>query len=153
MEKGFFFMQTRINISYFCRIVLFALFIIFSTPTTLRAQETVEVLYEYDMKYNGSSTKPNIQYRYILEYLIELMEKNPTWKLHIRGHVCCGPDQKISDKRAKNVYKFLLKKNIDPSRLSYKGYSDTKPIVFPEKTDEDAHTNRRVDFMISKAAN
>ncbi len=148
MEKDFF-MPKQINIFKLLRISVF--FILpFIASNSLKAQETVDILYEHDMKYNGSSTKPNIQYRYILEYLIELMEKNPSWKLHIRGHVCCGPDQKISDKRAKNVYKFLLKKNIDPSRLSYKGYSDSKPIVFPEKTDEDAHTNRRVDFMITK---
>lgn len=114
------------------------------------AQNTTEVLYEYDMKYTGSSTKPNIQYRYILDYLIELMEKNPDWKLHVRGHVCCGPDQKLSDKRARNVYKYLNKQGIDASRISYKGYSDTKPLVFPEETEEDAHQNRRVDFLITK---
>ena len=152
MEKDFF-MQKQIDISHFWRTILLALLFVFIAPQNVRAQETVEVLYEHDMKYTGSSTKPNIQYRYILEYLIELMEKNPTWKLHIRGHVCCGPDQKTSDKRAKNVYKFLLKKKIDASRLSYKGYSDTKPIVFPEKTEEDAHKNRRVDFMITKPIN
>jgi len=152
MKKDFF-MQKQIHISPIWRIILLAVLIVFIAPQNSKAQETVEVLYEHDMKYTGSSTKPNIQYRYILEYLIELMEKNPTWKLHIRGHVCCGPDQKTSDKRAKNVYKFLLKKKIDASRLSYKGYSDTKPIVFPEKTDEDAHTNRRVDFMITKPIN
>ena len=135
------------RLSYF----LYSLTLTILLSSNVIAQEkTIEILYEYDMKYTGSSTKPNIQYRYILDYLIEVMRKNPEWKLHIRGHVCCGPDQKISDKRAKNVYKYLLKKKIDSSRLSYKGYSDSKPIVFPEKTDEDAHKNRRVDFMIVK---
>ncbi len=82
-----------------------------------------------------------------------MMTKNPTWKLHIRGHVCCGPDQKLSDKRAKNMYKFLLKKKIPASQLSYKGYSDEKPSVFPEKSIEDAQANRRVDFIITKPKN
>lgn len=149
MEKDFF-MNKQINIGHFIRINLFTLCLVFFPPIYTNAQETIEELYEYDMKYTGSSTKPNIQYRYILDYLIELMEKNPTWKLHIRGHVCCGPDQKTSEKRAKNVYKYLVKRKINPSRLSYKGYNDTKPIIFPEKTEEDAHTNRRVDFMITK---
>ncbi len=149
-----FFMQLKTNIHKSYSLALLLIMFAIAIPLSGVAQEqTKEVLYEYDMKYNGSSTKPNIQYQYILDYLIELMHKNPTWKLHIRGHVCCGPDQKISEKRAKNVYKFLLKKKIDASRLSYEGYSDTKPIVFPEKTDEDAHTNRRVDFMITKPIN
>lgn len=152
MEKDFF-MLKQTDIFKLIRINLFVLFLLLIAPNAINAQETVEVLYEQDMKYTGSSTKPSLQYRYILEYLIELMEKNPTWKLHIRGHVCCGPDQKTSAKRAKNVYKYMLKRKIDPSRLSYKGYNDTKPIIFPEKTEEDAHTNRRVDFMITKPSN
>lgn len=145
-------MQELGNISHTIRTGLFAVLLAIALPLYGSAQQSTTTLYEYDMKYTGSSTRPNIQYQYILAYLIELMDKNPTWKVHIRGHVCCGPDQKLSEKRAKNVYNYLLKKKIDPSRLSYKGYSDTKPIVFPEKTDEDAHTNRRVDFMITKPA-
>jgi len=113
-------------------------------------EKTVQVLYEYDMKYTGSSTGLSTNYRYVMDYLIELMHKNPEWKLHVRGHVCCGPDQKLSDKRAKNVYKYLIRQGIDESRLSYKGYSDSIPLVFPEKTEEDAHQNRRVDFLITK---
>jgi len=126
---------------------------VFLTSKTISAQETVEVLFEYDVKYNGSSTKPDLRYQYILDFLIEMMTKNPTWKLHIRGHVCCGPDQKLSDKRAKNMYKFLLKKKIPASQLSYKGYSDEKPSVFPEKSIEDAQANRHVDFIITKPKN
>jgi len=123
---------------------------LFLSSNIYAQQKTVEVLYEYDMKYTGSSTGLSLNYQYVMDYLVESMNKNPDWKLHIRGHVCCGPDQKLSDKRAKNIYKYLLRQGIDPSRLSYKGYSDSIPLVFPEKTEEDAHQNRRVDFLITK---
>lgn len=70
--------------------------------------------------------------------------------VHIRGHVCCGPDKKLSRKRAKYVYKFLIAQGIDKKRLSYKGYSNEYPLIFPEKTEFDAFQNRRVDFQIRK---
>jgi outer membrane protein OmpA-like peptidoglycan-associated protein len=82
--------------------------------------------------------------------LIDLLNKNPTWTLHIRGHVCCGPSEKISKKRAKNVYKYLKHAGISPERLTYKGYSDSLPKAFPEKTEADEAQNRRVDFIIHK---
>lgn len=91
-----------------------------------------------------------MNYRYVLEYLVELLEKNPTWTVHIRGHVCCGPSERISCKRAKNVYKFLIRLGVNPLRMSYKGYSDTLPLAFPEKTEEDEIMNRRVDFVIHR---
>ncbi len=113
-------------------------------------QRQVTELFEFDMKYVGSSTGVDPNYQYVLMHLVELMHKNEDWKLHIRGHVCCGPDDKIGEKRAKNVYKLLLKLGVDETRMTYKGYSDSVPLVFPEKTEEDAQQNRRVDFMITK---
>ena len=110
----------------------------------------VTELFDFDMKYIGSSTSVDPNYQYVLMHLVELMHKNKDWKLHIRGHVCCGPDDKIGHKRAKNVYKLLLKLGVDETRMTYKGYSDSVPIVFPEKTEEDAQKNRRVDFLITK---
>jgi len=113
-------------------------------------EDSSEYLYEFDMRYIGSSTSIDINYRYVLEYLIELLCKNPTWTLHIRGHVCCGPSERISVKRAKKVYNFLKRSGIHESRLSYKGYSDQIPLAFPEKTEEDEAMNRRVDFIIRR---
>ena len=107
-------------------------------------------LFEFDLKYIGSNTRIDDNYQYVLEFLIESLEKNPSWTIHVRGHVCCGPSKKISGKRACNVYKYLIKNGIEESRVTYKGYSDEKPIVFPEKTSEDEKKNRRVDFIISK---
>ena len=108
------------------------------------------VLYEFDIKYIGKSTTVDANYQYVIGYLVELLENNPEWTLHVRGHVCCGPSLKISKKRACKAYKVLIEHGLDKNRLSYKGYSDTKPLAFPEKTTEDARINRRVDFVITK---
>ena len=107
-------------------------------------------LYEFDIKYFGESVHVDPTYQYVIGYLVELMEKNPEWTLLVRGHVCCGPAMKVSKKRACKAYKLLIEYGIDKERLRYEGFSDSKPLAFPEKTEDDAAKNRRVDLVITK---
>jgi flagellar motor protein MotB len=53
----------------------------------------------------------------------------------------------VSEKRAKAVYDYLTKNEIDSSRLNFKGFSNTIPLIYPEITDEDSQRNRRVDII------
>ncbi len=106
-------------------------------------------LYKHDLKYVGSSTIIDPNYRYVMEELIEILTKNPKTTIHIRGHVCCGPSERISFKRARHVFKYLVQHGISRQRISFKGYSDKIPLAYPEKTEEDEFMNRRVDFIIS----
>lgn len=105
-------------------------------------------IYPRVIRYIGSSTEIDGNYRYMMEDLVKFLNTYEDFKIHIRGHVCCGPAEKVSKKRAKTVYKFLIRAGIDKERISYKGYSDQIPAVWPEKTEEDAAANRRVDFVI-----
>ena len=113
-------------------------------------KDSTEYLFEFEMRYVGSSTTLDINYRYVIEHLIETLRNNQDLSVHIRGHVCCGPSDKISKRRAKNVYKILKRAGISENRISYKGYSDSLPSIFPEETEEDEMANRRVDFIIRR---
>ncbi len=132
------------------------IFLLTTVTFTIRAGEIVSsaprdssgYLFEYDLKYFGSNYRIDMNYRYLLETLYEIASADTALRIHVRGHVCCGPGYRLSKKRAKQVYKYLLKLGVPKERLSYKGYSDTKPIVIPEKTEEDEAKNRRVDFII-----
>jgi outer membrane protein OmpA-like peptidoglycan-associated protein len=53
----------------------------------------------------------------------------------------------LSQNRAKSVYDYLIKKGIDKTRLTYKGYGDTKPIA-DNKTEEGKQQNRRTEITI-----
>ena len=110
-----------------------------------------ESLFEFDMKYVGSESRVDPNYRYILDYLVEFVEDNDSVQVHVRGHVCCGPSYRLSKKRARKTYRYLIRAGIDKTRLTYKGYSDERPLRWPEDTDEDEIANRRVDFVIRKA--
>lgn len=88
-------------------------------------------------------------YKEITKVAVFLSE-HPDLKAEIRGHVCCGKNMRISRNRAKAVYKRLKKAGIEKSRLSYVGRSNEEPLIFPEKTNSDRQTNRRVDVKFSK---
>ncbi len=105
-------------------------------------------LYPREIRFVGSSVHIDGNYKYMLEDLITFLDTYDDFHIHIRGHVCCGPAEVVSKKRAKSVYRFLLNSGISKERMSFKGYSDKIPAVWPEKKEEDAEANRRVDFVI-----
>jgi outer membrane protein OmpA-like peptidoglycan-associated protein len=94
-----------------------------------------------------------------LNELLEAMESHPKLVIEIHGHICClwGPDdgddydagdKSLSRNRAKAVYDFLAEKGIDKARMSYKGFAGTVPLVYPERSEDDRTTNRRVEIRI-----
>lgn len=115
--------------------------------TALRKNECV---YEFYMPYFGAESDVDMNYQYKLEEMALWLQRDTTIHLHIRGHVCCGEGWRLSRLRAHRVYRFLLDKGAPPERLSYKGYSNSCPKRWPERTEEDENLNRRVDFVIRK---
>jgi outer membrane protein OmpA-like peptidoglycan-associated protein len=130
-------------------------FLFFTTSYLLASEPTIDDTtkqwsYEHDLKFEGANVQIDGNYQYLLETIVDYLVKNPEIYVHIRGHVCCRPGQRISKRRARNVYRFLKRQGIAKHRMTYRGYSNTIPLAFPEKTDEDERVNRRVDFILSK---
>lgn len=111
-------------------------------------RDSTIVPFDFDLKYVGSNFHVDLNYQYVVDSLITLLQSDSSIRIHIRGHVCCGPSYKLSKRRAKKVYLILKRTGIDQKHMTYKGYSDTLPLSFPEKTKEDEARNRRVDFII-----
>lgn len=87
----------------------------------------------------------------ILDELLLIMKDNPSLIIEIQGHICCNPIEveDISIKRAKAVYDFLLSNGITSNRISYKGFSSSRPIYpLPEKNEDERVANRRVEILI-----
>jgi outer membrane protein OmpA-like peptidoglycan-associated protein len=86
-----------------------------------------------------------------LDKLVQLLNENPTLKIQISGHTdSVGKDAdnlKLSDNRAKAVVNYLIDKNINPARLSAKGYGETQPVA-PNRTDEGRAMNRRTEMKV-----
>ena len=136
--------------------LVFSVSFLFFTTTHLHASGTTiddttkQWRYEHDLKFEGANVHIDGNYQYLLETIVDYLEKNPEIYVHIRGHVCCRPGKRLSRRRARNVYRFLKQQGISKDRMTHSGYSNTIPMAFPEKTDEDERVNRRVDFVLSK---
>lgn len=95
-----------------------------------------------------------------LKLLYQTLKEHPTLKIQIEGHICCltkdtydgydydSQDFRLSENRAKEIYDFLVQRKIDPSRLSYKGFGKSRPLIADEKTPEDENMNRRVEIRV-----
>lgn len=88
---------------------------------------------------------------YELERLVQLLKDVPTMKIEIGGHTDSkGADDynmKLSASRAQSVMDYLAAHGVDKSRLTSKGYGETKPMATND-TDEGRQLNRRTEFEI-----
>jgi len=88
-----------------------------------------------------------------LDKIVEFIKANPTIALEIDGHTDDeGADDynlTLSQGRAEAVVQYLIKVGVEPSRLTAKGFGETKPID-KAKTKAAKSRNRRVEFTIVK---
>ncbi len=89
----------------------------------------------------------------MLDHFTEYLKENPSLEIRIEGHTDsiaeAGFNLRLSKKRAQKVYRYLAKKGIKRSRLSYKGYGETKPQA-SNTTEKGRAKNRRTEFVITK---
>lgn len=112
--------------------------------------KTDPIYFDYDLWYIRKESKP------VLNRVIELMKKYPKMTVEIGSHTDVRASDAynnvLSEKRATSTRKYFIAKGIEPSRVTAKGYGETKPIVrcVPEDScDEEQHElNRRSEFVI-----
>lgn len=88
-----------------------------------------------------------------LNNVVKLLNNSPNMEIEISGHTDnVGSDAfnlKLSDDRANAVMNYIVSQGIDQSRITAKGYGESKPIA-DNDTDKGRQTNRRVEFTIVK---
>jgi outer membrane protein OmpA-like peptidoglycan-associated protein len=86
-----------------------------------------------------------------LNILVQLLKDNPTITLVINGHTDNVGSLKINDQlslsRAKVVLSNLVKKGVDPKRLTAKGFAFSMPIA-DNKLSKGRALNRRVEIAV-----
>lgn len=88
----------------------------------------------------------------LLDEIVQVLRENPQiTKVDVNGHTDSDGDDKynqgLSDRRAKAVVTYLTGHGIDASRLSSKGFGESKPIA-DNATAAGKEQNRRVEFLI-----
>lgn len=86
----------------------------------------------------------------IIDQIAEMLSQNPDLKVSIEGHTdnvgTATSNQTLSVNRANAVVSALVAKGIDKTRLSAKGWGQTKPIA-DNATEEGKALNRRVEIV------
>ena len=87
----------------------------------------------------------------VLDAAVSTLKEQPNLKVVVEGHTCdLGSDahnQNLSERRAKAVYDYLVKKGVNAANLSTVGRGETQPIA-DNKTESGRQLNRRVEFKI-----
>lgn len=113
-------------------------------------------VYLENIHFDRGSSKLTLAARKELDQIAKLLLKFKNYHFEIQGHVCCTPSyhseaidiqtrkRELSKNRALAVYKYLILKKINKSRMTYKGYGNRKPLGKQPVLD------RRVEFLITK---
>jgi outer membrane protein OmpA-like peptidoglycan-associated protein len=105
-----------------------------------------------DILFATNSYTLNDTIKTVLFEFSEYLNKNPKLNVSLQGHTdnVGNPDDNmvLSQNRAKAVADYLLSLNIATSRVSYKGFGETKPLV-SNSTEEGRAMNRRTVFVVT----
>ncbi len=135
---------------------------VFHMPLVMYAYDRAELMIDPTGSAKGNDTKMPINSKDSLNYLYDLMVKNPGWVVKLRSHTDQrGKDaynMKLSQRRAQSCVDYLTKeKGIDVRRLVAVGMGETEPILIeadikkmPTKDEQEKayQKNRRTDFKI-----
>jgi outer membrane protein OmpA-like peptidoglycan-associated protein len=86
-----------------------------------------------------------------LDLLVNYLKDLPDMILEIGGHTDSDGSEEsnviLSEDRAKAVYAYLVSRGVNESRLRYKGYGETQPLV-PNDSESNKEKNRRTAFKV-----
>jgi len=86
-----------------------------------------------------------------VDKLATILAEHPNIKVEIAGHTDSDGsaifNQKLSQARVDTAKARLIEKGIDPTRLTARGYGESKPLA-PNTSDENKQKNRRVEINI-----
>lgn len=104
---------------------------------------SVKVLFNFDSDIIRKNSYPD------LDAIVNLLKSTPV-NIMIVGHTdSTGPasyNQGLSERRANSVYRYLIHKGIEESKLKTYGFGETKPVA-SNATIEGRRKNRRVEFV------
>lgn len=99
----------------------------------------------------NSSSVLTMESMMVLDGFADYLRDYPDMRVAIYGHTDdVGSDNDnmvLSRARAKSVRSYLMLSKVDPARLTYKGFGESKPLV-PNTSESTRAKNRRTEFVI-----
>ncbi|TGN00858.1 OmpA family protein [Leptospira yasudae] len=115
----------------------------------LKAEKDVDPIYNLQLYFEFNKTKITDENKKFLAPLVDYLVKNASDKIEIGGHTDNVASKeyntRLSAKRARNVYEYLLSKGISEKRMKVRAYWYSQPEAENE-TETGRAKNRRVGF-------
>ncbi|WP_347159963.1 OmpA family protein [Pontibacter chitinilyticus] len=104
------------------------------------------IFYDYDK----ANIRPDAAVE--LDKLVQVLKDNPSISIELSSHTDArGSDaynQDLSQRRAESAVEYIISKGIDRSRITAKGYGESRLVVKNAKTEEEHQRNRRTEFKV-----
>jgi len=106
----------------------------------------------HDILFATNSYEINDTIKVVLDNFAEFLTENPKLHVDINGHTDNVGDHQsnltLSENRARTVFEYLVSRDINRSRLQYKGFGETKPVASND-TEAGRAKNRRTVFVVT----
>ncbi len=114
----------------------------------LKKELTLEIK---DLRFESDSARVRAMYYPILDKIYDFLISNADVKIEVGGHTndrCSdGFCNELSEKRAKAVADYLIKRGIPAGQIQHKGYGKTKPVA-RNTTEFGRKKNQRVEIKV-----
>jgi len=118
-------------------------------PASMPVVKERVVLRGINFDFDKSVIKP--EFAPVLDVAADILKGRPDLKVVVEGHTCnIGTEaynQKLSERRAKAVHAYLVKKGVKADNLSTVGYGEMRPMA-DNKKKSGRELNRRSEFKI-----
>jgi outer membrane protein OmpA-like peptidoglycan-associated protein len=105
-----------------------------------------------DILFATNSYEINDTIKTVLDEFIDYLSQNPYLRVALQGYTDNvgnpGDNMILSENRAKAVYDYLISHSVSSTRVTYKGFGETKPIA-DNNTEEGRAKNRRTVFVVT----
>lgn len=110
--------------------------------------------------FGEGSSNLNTESTQILEQIVKVLNENPSMIIEINAHTDCrgsyNSNMALSDSRAKSCATYISTRISNPSRISGKGFGETKPVnncscegdVISKCAEKEHEQNRRTEFIL-----
>ena len=104
------------------------------------------IFYDYDK----ANIRPDAAVE--LDKLVQILQDNPKISIELSSHTDArGSDtynQDLSQRRAESAVEYIISKGMDRSRITAKGYGESRLVVPNATTEEEHQRNRRTEFKV-----
>ncbi|GAB3542523.1 OmpA family protein [Pontibacter brevis] len=87
-----------------------------------------------------------------LDKLVQILKDNPGISIELSSHTdergSEAYNQDLSQRRAESAVEYIISQGIDRSRITARGYGESRPVVRNATTEEEHQRNRRTEFKV-----